>query len=206
MPSGSLTGLLDFCLNPAHLQELQGVAMAIQQWHNDNKNVSMTFWLPCQVMLWRVTSSTWCWTCKLGVLEWSDWELMRIHLYIHICLNVHERYGFELIEVSQKLSHSWWNQKTWSLLTVCTGLNILWASNPAEYTFPTVLLHEWTSVGGGAGHLPVISVRSIFSPQPRSLLSQQVHKRSKIGRLALVLPSTSSYLTAVVVSVWLLLH
>lgn len=50
MPCGPLTGLLGFCPNPAQPQELQGVAMAIQQWHHDNKNVSMTFWLPCQIM------------------------------------------------------------------------------------------------------------------------------------------------------------
>lgn len=34
---------------------------------------------------------------------------------------------------------------------------ILWVSNPAEYTFTTVLLHEWTSVGVVAGHLPFAS-------------------------------------------------
>lgn len=60
---------------------------------------------------------------------------------------------------------------------------MLRVSNPAEHTFTTVLLHEWTSVGVVAGHLPFVSVGSIFSPQPRSLLSQQIHKRAEIALL-----------------------
>lgn len=186
MPSGSLTGLLDFCLNPAQLQELQGVAMAIQQWHNDNKNVSMTFWLPYQAAV----------TCD----------------FINLVLDVRTGgFGEEwsgATEDALHLSQCWWTLwfsagrglarivpfRRRELLEPADSLyrtHSSWVSNPAEYTFTTVLLHEWTSVGAVAGHLPFVSVGSIFSPEPRSLLSQQIHKRSKLGLLALLLPTTS---------------
>lgn len=54
--------------------------MAIQQRHNDHQNVSMPFWVPYQVMLRRVTSSPWRWTCGPGLLERPGANAGTLHL------------------------------------------------------------------------------------------------------------------------------